>query len=76
MVTVIAETESTFIFQRQQGTVILAATFSASIGLEVGQAVLSVTINRDIDIFLGYFCAMMLDMVPNSITSKPDFQAP
>ena len=52
---------------------VLVAISSASIRLEVGQAVVSIPIKRDVDIFLGYFCGVMLVMVPGSMASKPSF---
>lgn len=54
---------------------VLVAISSASIRLEVGQAVVSIPIKRDVDIFLGYFCGVMLVMVPGSMASKPSFRA-
>lgn len=44
----------------------LAAISSASTGLEVGQAVVSVPLHRDIDNFQGYFRGVRLGVVSDS----------
>lgn len=57
-------------FPEAPGTVVLVTNSSASIGCRLDKLWCLY-----LHIFLGYFCGVTLDMVPDSVASHPGFQA-